>query len=161
MNTKGTSKRQTKNKKILKQATQEIDKQEELKNKPLTAKEEAFVRYFIESNNQTQAAIKAGYSEKSARELANRLLKKVNVLYHIEQIKQEMRKDSIATGQEVMEYFSAVMRGEVKDQFGLEASLSERTRAAMELARRTTDIEMREKGVADSKVEINLNWKRD
>lgn len=35
-----------------------------------------------------------------------------------------------------MEYLTAVMRGEKKDQFDLDPSLSERTRAASELAKR-------------------------
>lgn len=130
------------------------------KDTPLTAKEEAFVRYYIESNNQTQAAIKAGYSEKSAKQLSCRLLTKVNVLYHIEKAKEEMRRDSIATGAEVMEYFTKVMRGEERDQFDLDIPIGERTRAAMELAKRTTDIENRQKGVADNKVEIHIDWKR-
>ena len=72
-----------------------------------------------------------------------------------------MTKASIATAQEVMEYFTKVMHGEIKDQFGLDAPLSERTRAAQELAKRTVDIDNRNKGQADAKVEISLNWKRD
>lgn len=59
-----------------------------------------------------------------------------------------------------MQYFSSVMRGEVKDQFGLEAPLSERTKAAQELAKRTVDILNRQNGVADQKVEIKLDWSR-
>lgn len=58
---------------------------------------------------------------------------------------QEAHKEAVMNAQEVMEYFTSVVRGEVKDQFGLDAPLSERTRAAIELARRTVDIENREK----------------
>ena len=36
-----------------------------------------------------------------------------------------------------MQYLTSVMRGEKKDQFDLEASLSDRTRAAGELAKRS------------------------
>ena len=50
-----------------------------------------------------------------------------------------MDKHRVADGQEVMEYFTKVMRGEVKDQFGLDAPLSERTKAAQELAKRLLD----------------------
>lgn len=73
---------------------------------------------------------------------------------------EELRKDTIATADEVLSYFTAVMRGEVKDQFGLEAPLSERTRAAQEIAKRTVDIENRQKGVADQSIEITLDWSR-
>lgn len=131
------------------------------KDTPLTAKEQAFINYYIESNNGKQSAIRAGYSEKSAEVLASRLLSKVNVANKIAEIQQSMRSKSIATGEEVMEYFSKVMRGEILDQFDLEPSLAERTRAAMELARRTVDIENRAKGNPDNKIEINLNWNRN
>ena len=73
---------------------------------------------------------------------------------------RQLEKQTMASAQEVMEYFTAVMRGELKDQFGLDASLSDRTKAAQELAKRTVDIENREKGKADSLVEIKLNWRR-
>ena len=60
-----------------------------------------------------------------------------------------------------MEYFSSVMRGDIKDQFGLDAPLSERTKAASELAKRTIDIENRRAGEPDQLVAVKLDWKRD
>lgn len=72
----------------------------------------------------------------------------------------EARTESVAAATEVMEYFTRVMRGEEKDQFGLDAPLSERTRAAQELAKRTIDIENRMTGVSDQKIEIKLDWSR-
>ena len=58
-----------------------------------------------------------------------------------------------------MEYLTKVMRGELKDQFGLEASLSERTKAAQELAKRTIDIENKLKTsnkTGDKEIKITL-----
>lgn len=46
---------------------------------PLTAKQEAFVREYLVDHNGTQAAIRAGYSERTANEQASRLLANVNV----------------------------------------------------------------------------------
>jgi phage terminase small subunit len=54
----------------------------------------------------------------------------------------------IADSDEVMQFFTASMRGNVKDQFGLDPSLSDRISAAKELAKRTIDIEAK-KGNAD------------
>ena len=50
------------------------------------------------------------------------------------------------------------MRGEIKDQFGLDASLNDRTKAAQELAKRTVDVENRIKGVPDTQISIKLDW---
>lgn len=44
--------------------------------------------------------------------------------------------DKIATAEDVLEYLTSVMRGEEKDQFGLDASLSDRTKAAELLGKR-------------------------
>ena len=85
----------------------------------------------------------------------------LNNNYIAEEIKfrQEQRqKESIATGQQVMEFFSKVMRGEVKDQFGLESTLADRLKAANELARRTVDIENKLNG--NDTATINLILER-
>lgn len=94
-------------------------------------------------------------------QLSFRLMHQENVKAEINRIMDEIKKESVATADEVMQYLTAVMRGEVKDQFGLDAPLTERTRAAQELAKRTVDIQNREAGKADSLVSIKLDWSRD
>ena len=130
------------------------------KQREMTIKEKAFCREYAESGNGQQAATKAGYAEKTARQTANKLLTKTYIRDEIARITAKKEKKSIATGQEVMEYFTKVMNGEIKDQFGLEASLSDRTKAAQELAKRTVDIENRINGTPDATVAIKLDWKR-
>lgn len=127
----------------------------------LTVKEQAFCAAYMELKNGRQAAIKAGYAPKTAGQTANRLLNKPHIWAKIQEMQKQLEKESIATAQEVMEYFTGVMRGELTDQFGLEASLAERTKAALELAKRTVDMEARKNGDADAKIDINLNWNRD
>ena len=127
-------------------------------NTQLTARQEAFCYYYVEMNNGLQAAIKAGYKSTTADQQASRLLTKDKVRKKIAELRAEQQKASIATAQEVMEYFTQVMKGEIKDQFGLDAPLAERTKAAQELAKRTVDLDNRAKGVADTKIEIKLDW---
>ena len=50
----------------------------------------------------------------------------------------------IADADEVLQYLSDVMRGMVKDQFGLDASLQDRTKAAQELMKRYAVADMRQ-----------------
>ena len=51
------------------------------------------------------------------------------------------------------------MRGEEKDQFVLDAPLSERTAAARELAKRVIDLQlMAESNASTPEVKITLNW---
>ena len=49
------------------------------------------------------------------------------------------------------------MRGEEKDQFGLDAPLAERTRAAQELAKRIIDT-VNDADVAVPEIKVTLNW---
>ena len=129
----------------------------------LTPKEKTFCEKYVKLNNGAQAVIEAGYkasSINSASTIANRLLHRVEVVDEIQKLREQCKKNSIATAQEVMEYFTRVMNGEEKDQFGLEASLSERTKAAQELAKRTVDLDNRLQGKADAVVEIKLDWHR-
>lgn len=73
--------------------------------------------------------------------------KSASHLLHMPEVKKEIsariraiRDAEVADEHEVFAYFTAVMRGQVLDQFGLEASLQERTRAAECLAKRLIDI---------------------
>lgn len=96
------------------------------------------------------------------RNTAYTMLNQPNIKAEIDRvITEELKPETVATAQEVMSYFTAVMRGEITDQFGLEAPLAERTRAAQELAKRTVDIENRRKGEADQVVSIKLDWTRN
>ena len=126
----------------------------------LTVKQHYFIDKYVELGNARQAGLEAGYSEKHIDQNINSLLNKLYIQDEIKFRIDKRQKESIATGEQVMEFFSKVMRGEVKDQFGLEAPLSERLKAANELARRTVDIENKINGKADNKVTVTLNLNR-
>lgn len=144
-----------------------MDKKTTNKNKkerPLTIKEKAFCAEYVKSGNGTEAVLKAGYnckSDNTAASRANELLRKPKIAQEIQQLQDKKLRPTIMSGQEVMEHFSAIARGEEKDQFGLDIGAGDRIKALVELAKRTVDIDNRAKGQADAKVEINLNWKRD
>ena len=115
--------------------TKETEKEIEAK-KHLSQKQIRFVQEYMKTNNITQSAIKAGYSPKTASVQGSRLLTTIKIATYVDAINERMESEKIADIQEVMEYLTSVMRGEKKDQFDLDASLSERTKAASELARR-------------------------
>ena len=113
----------------------ETNKEKECK-KNLTKRQIDFVQEYMKTNNVRQSAIKAGYSPKTASVQGSRLLTNVKVSAYIQAITERLESDKIADIQEVMEYLTSVMRGEKKDQFDLDPALSERTKAASELAKR-------------------------
>ena len=79
--------------------------------------------------------------------------------YRVAQI--STKNDKIADATEVMEYFTGVMRGDIKDQFDLDAPLSERTRCAQELAKRLIDMQQRTGGNEPPKLTITVDWGED
>ena len=113
----------------------ETDKEKEAK-KHLNQRQIRFVQNYMKTNNITHSAIDAGYSKKTAHVQGCNLLKNHKVFEYITAINERLESEKIADIQEVMEYLTSVMRGEKKDQFDLDASLSDRTRAASELAKR-------------------------
>ena len=113
----------------------ETSKEKEAK-KHLNQRQIRFVQNYMKTNNITHSAIDAGYSPKTAHVQGSNLLKNHKVFEYITAINERLESEKIADIQEVMEYLTSVMRGEKKDQFDLDASLGDRTRAASELAKR-------------------------
>lgn len=98
---------------------------------------------------------------KCANPNASKVLRKQHISEEINWRKEQVRNDNIANTTEILEYFTKVMRGQETDAFGLDAPLSERTKAAVELAKRTVDIDRRleAKGqTATGTVTIQLDW---
>lgn len=78
----------------------------------LTQKQQRFVDEYIISGNATQAAIKAGYSKKTARKIGQENLTKPDIKAVIEERNAEIKTEKTADMTEVMEYLTSVMRGE-------------------------------------------------
>ena len=106
----------------------------------MTKKQKLFCDEYLIDLNATQAAIRAGYSPETAGAIGNENLKKPEVSAYIKSRMAELEAQRVASADEVMRFFSSVMRGEVKDQFGLDASLQDRLNAGKELMKRYSAI---------------------
>ena len=82
--------------------------------KKLTAKQQRFCDEYLIDLNATQAAIRAGYSEKTAKQIANENLTKPDIKNYIQERMEQKEKELIADQNEVMKYLTAVMRGQTK-----------------------------------------------
>ena len=131
----------------------------------LTEKQKAFCDYYIETLNATEAALKAGYSPKTAKQTGYENLNKPYLKHYIEQRLQELEDRRVAKAKEVLEYLTSVMREEVDEEvvvvegsgdFGSRArtirkavGIRERNKAAELLGRRY--------GLFTDKVEVGGN----
>lgn len=84
--------------------------------KKLTQKQQRFVDEYIISGNATQAAIKAGYSKKTARFVGAENLTKPNIKDELEKRNAEIKSQKTMDMQEVMERLAAIARGETVEQ---------------------------------------------
>lgn len=100
----------------------------------LTLKQQKFIDFYIEKGNATEAAELAGYKGKNLNRIASENLSKLDSYIKV-RLKQ-LEDKRIATADEVLKYFTSVMRGEIKDSFGIDASLRDRNDAAKSLAQR-------------------------
>ena len=80
----------------------------------LTPKQQLFCDEYLIDLNATQAAIRAGYSEKTARDIGAENLTKPNIRSYIDARMAEKESSLIASQDEVLEYLTAVLRGEAK-----------------------------------------------
>jgi len=77
----------------------------------LTDKQRAFITEYLQSLNATQAAKRAGYSEKSARQIGSENLAKPDIQAVVEQFLSE----NAMPAAEVLFHLSEVARGDVID----------------------------------------------
>ena len=110
----------------------------------LTPKQKAFADEYLKCGNATEAAKKAGYSEQSARQMGTENLSKPSISEYIQERQKQIDDERIASITEIQQFYSSVLRGEVKDQFGLEASLDTRMAAGRELMKRFEKAEIPE-----------------
>lgn len=82
----------------------------------LTKKQENFCREYIIDCNATQAAIRAGYSAKTAKVIASENLTKPYINNCIAELMKEKEEAQIASADEVLRYLTSVMRGETVDE---------------------------------------------
>ncbi len=117
----------------------------------VTPKQDKFCVEYLVDLNATQAAIRAGYSERTAHSQGPRLLENVEVQNRIQELRKKAFKETIATAEEVEAMLSKTMRGEldeevvvVESRFGIskakkirkQVSLKDRIKAAELMGRR-------------------------
>ena len=78
----------------------------------MTEKQKRFCDEYLTDLNATQAAVRAGYSKKTAYSIGEENLRKPEIKEYIEKRMTEKESQLIANQDEVMRYLTAVMRRE-------------------------------------------------
>ena len=116
----------------------------------LTEKQKRFADEYIKSGNATQAAIKAGYSQKTAKVAGYENLTKPYLRNYIDERMRAIENSRIMTAKEAVEFLTNVVRGDVKEtvvigtpmgaeEFEKEPDVKTRISAAKEILKRYPD----------------------
>lgn len=101
--------------------------------KKMTKKQKRFCDEYLIDLNATQAAIRAGYSKKTAYSIGVENLKKPDIKKYIDERMAEKQSALIADQDEVLRYLTAVMRGESRSSVVVVESTGDFTSAAREM----------------------------
>lgn len=82
----------------------------------LTEKQRRFVDYYVETGNASEAARRAGYSEKTAGWIGQENLQKPTIKAAVDARLKELEDKRIARADEVMQFLTSTLRGEVKEE---------------------------------------------
>ena len=83
----------------------------------LTAKQEKFCNEYLIDLNATQAAIRAGYSEKTAMEQGYQLLHKTSVSGFIQERQKELQEETRITQKKVLEEYAKIAFSDIRQLF--------------------------------------------
>lgn len=82
----------------------------------MTEKQRRFADEYIRLGEITKAAINAGYSTKTAYAIGQENMNKPIIKSYIDERLEELKKESIAEQDEVLQYLTSVMRGKHTEQ---------------------------------------------
>lgn len=82
----------------------------------MNARQKRFCDEYLIDCNATQAAIRAGYSPKTAKSIGQENLTKPDLKAYIDEQLERLHNEKTADAQEVLEYLTAVMRGQHREQ---------------------------------------------
>lgn len=82
----------------------------------MTDKQKRFCEEYLVDCNAKQAAIRAGYSARTAYSIGDENLKKPELRAYIKERMDAMEEEASASAKEVVEYLTSVMRGEEKNR---------------------------------------------
>lgn len=139
----------------------------------LTEKQKRFIDYYIETGNKTEAAKRAGYSEKTAASIGDENLRKPVIKAAITARLKALEDKRIAKADEVLKFLTATLRGEVRDEqivvegtgdgcskarlVETRASVRDRIKAAENLLKRyPSDMDAKEQQLKLAKLEQEL-----
>ena len=120
---------------------------------PLTAKQRRFVEEYLIDLNATQAAIRAGYSEKTAKSVGQETLTKPDVLAAVQEAIAQRSERTETTQDQVLKELSRIGLSDLRKIFGEKGNLLNPSEWDEETASAISSVEVVTKSAGDKEVE--------
>jgi phage terminase small subunit len=112
--------------------------------KELTPKQERFCQEYMKDLNGTKAAIRAGYSEKTANEQASRLLANVNVAQRVQVLKGEQIERVKVDSDEILRELMRLGYSDIRALYNENGTIKHPTEWPDDVARAVASVEVEE-----------------
>lgn len=128
----------------------------------LNDKQQKFVREYLIDYNATQAAIRSGYSAKTAAAQAARLLTNVNIQNQLSALKEEDAKKSEVTRERIIAEYVKLAFGDIRKAFNEDGMLKDITDLDDDTAAMVAGLDVEKKGLMGAEVtkKVKLTDKR-
>ena len=130
----------------------------------LTARQIKFCLEYANSGNAKQSAIRAGYSERTAKNQGARLLNQENIQNYLKELSDGFVSGKIADAKEMQERLTAIIRGETLEEVivvvgvgdGVTKAITKTKKPSLKDIINAIDRLARMQGAYDNSVDLNL-----
>lgn len=129
------------------------------KQNPFNPKQKKFCEEYVVDLNAKQAAIRAGYSPKTAEQHASRLLRNVKVKKYIAELQEKLRIETNLTAKEVIEELRKVGFSNVQDFIDTDNAIQDISKVEKQKAAAVSGIETSESTSKDGTVTVYTKFK--
>ena len=82
----------------------------------MTARQKRFCEEFVKTGNAKQSAINAGYSEKTAKQIGQKMLTKVDLQSYIQSLQAEIKNENIMDAKQMQEVLTSIILKESEEE---------------------------------------------
>lgn len=130
----------------------------------MTQRQERFCQEYVATGNATLSAINAGYSERSAKQVGQKLLTNHDLQIRIKELSGEVLNSKIADAREMQEHLTAILRGESDEEVivvegcgdGVSEAVTKKKKPSQSDKIKAMQLLARMQGVLDNSQTINV-----
>jgi len=123
----------------------------------MNLKQQRFCEEYLISGNATQAAIKAGYSKRTARSIGAENLTKPDIISYIQEQSEKISSKKIASAEEVLQYLTKGLRQELDEEVMLSDGTKARKQISLKDSNKCAELLAKRYGLLTEKVTVEGN----